>query len=105
VRRRNSQARRSSKNRITHAWCGFFLLWLVLLSGALERWVGGPGLVQWLQVRSLVAETRARGEEIEFELSRLDGLRRQLESNPAVQEIEIRRVLGYLRPNEMVFEY
>ena len=105
MRRQNSQAKKHSKNRITHAWCGFFLLWLILLSGMLERWVGAPGLYQWLQVRSLVKETRNKGEEIEFELSRLDGLRKQLETNPAVQEIEIRRVLGYLRPNEIVFEY
>ena len=64
-----------------------------------------PGLKQWAEVRQMI---RARNQEIAFveeESARLKATELSLENSPAAQEREIRKVLGFVDQNEIVFEF
>lgn len=86
-------------------WIGCFVIWLVLLTGIFERWFGSPGLRQYLQVESLLTDSRQQSTDLEFEIARLKEIQPQLETNAMAQEREIRKVLGFLGPGEVVFEF
>ncbi|MBU6153429.1 MAG: hypothetical protein KGP28_03920 [Bdellovibrionales bacterium] len=90
------------RNRI---WGGFFLVWVVLLSGILDFWVKSPGLKQWIKVNSLLNEKRLEIGETESRTTLLLQISRELQTNSAAQEREIRKVLGYLNEQEAVFEF
>lgn len=91
-------------DRIRMMWFGFFGIWLVLVSGLLEFWLKSPGLKQWLEVELLVQKRRQEIVEIEAKSESFKSVVRQLENNPIAQEREIRKVLGYLGNQEIVFE-
>jgi len=96
--------KQSFRNR-NRFWLFFFAIWILLLSGIFEPWIGAPGLKQKIQVRNLLNETRAKSALVESEVASLEETRKQLETNPVAQEREIRKVLGYLAPGEVVFEF
>jgi cell division protein FtsB len=90
---------------IRKLWIGFFGIWLILVSGVLDFWLNkSTGLKQWLQVELLVRERRQEIAEIEAKSESFKNVVYQLENNPIAQEREIRKVLGYLGNQEIVFE-
>jgi cell division protein FtsB len=95
---------RISDERIRKLWMGFFTIWLILVSGLLDFWIQSPGLKQWLQVELLVQKKRQEIAEIETKSDSAKNIIHQLETNPVAQEREIRKVLGYLGEQEVVFE-
>jgi len=93
----------SSKS--TRMWLVFFMCWAILLSGFLDFWIQSPGLKQWYKVKSALREQRQDIADIEARTELLQNISKQLNSNPVAQEREIRKVLGYLGENELVFEF
>ena len=86
-------------------WLAIFGGWVLLLSGALSPWVGGPGLLQLFRLRSLLGHHQGRLSEVEGQVLSLSSDQVRLERNSATQQREIRRVLGYVRSDEMVFDF
>jgi hypothetical protein len=86
-------------------WIGFFSLWFVLLTGVLDFWIQTPGLKQWIQLQLLLSDRKKQIEEVEGESQYLKLVESQLEGNSVAQEREIRKILGYVDQNEIVFEF
>jgi hypothetical protein len=93
---------RLDRNRI---WGAFFFVWVLLLSGILDFWVKSPGLKQWIKLNSKLNQKRLEIGETEARTTLLLQISRELQSNTAAQEREIRKVLGYLDEQEAVFEF
>jgi cell division protein FtsB len=88
-------------------WQFFFVIWLVFLSGgvhALFR-VGPPGAWQAVRLHLLLEDRRAESERIRGEIARVQGEVQRLESNRTALEREIRKVLGYAAPDELIFDF
>jgi 3-mercaptopyruvate sulfurtransferase SseA len=96
------QKSRLDRNRI---WGAFFFVWMLLLSGILDFWVKSPGLKQWIKVNSQLTVKRLEIGETETRTTLMLQVSRELQTNPAAQEREIRKVLGYLDEQEAVFEF
>ncbi len=92
-------------DQVRKMWFAFFGIWLILVSGLLEFWIKSPGLKQWLEVELLVQNKRQEIAEIEAKSESFKNIAKQLENNPVAQEREIRKVLGYLGDQEIVFEF
>jgi hypothetical protein len=86
-------------------WMIFFGFWLFLLSGVLDFWVQSPGLKQWVRVNSILEERRQEIGAIEVRSRYLSQVAHELQENSVAQEREIRKVLGYLGEQEVVFEF
>lgn len=89
----------------TRVWAAAFALWGVFLSGAFADIVGTPGVLQAVRLRSLLS---IREEELyrhDTETARLKAEATLLERSAAHQRREIRRVLGYVAPDELVFDF
>ncbi len=86
-------------------WVVIFLTWALLLSGVFSPWMGPPGLIQSLRLKNLLQSKHELAQHIESERDRLEGEFILLESNRVVQEHEIRRVLGYVAQDEIVFDF
>ena len=93
------------KLNVHQLWLGFFVIWCILLTGLLDFWVESPGLKQWYKISTTLRERRQEIADVEARSSILHEVSRQLESNSIAQEREIRRVLGYLGDQEVVFEF
>ena len=89
-------------NRI---WLILFTFWLLLLSGALTRFVGSPGILQAVRLKNLLESKKAQLTLAQQELQKLEMETSELERNPQAQVREIRRVLGYARPDELIFDF
>ena len=87
------------------AWAGFFAIWALLLTGTLGFWLKSPGLKQWYAVSKSLSEERQEIAEVEARSILLSHMAHQLEFNSVAQEREIRKVLGYLGDQELVFEF
>ncbi len=86
-------------------WLALFGAWLILLSGILTPWIGGPGLMQWWRLESLLSQRQERLTEVENQVLALSSEQVRLERSVATQQREIRRVLGYVRADEMIFDF
>lgn len=86
-------------------WLGVFGFWLILLSGVLTPWTGGPGLLQWRRLETLLSQRQAQLQDLERQVLALSAEQVLLQRSTAAQQREIRRVLGYVRPDEMVFDF
>lgn len=86
-------------------WIFFFSTWFVLLSGVLDFWIKTPGLKQGWQVQQWLTQRNQEAEALELKAQQLKATKKLLESNRYAQEREIRRVLGYIQGNELVFEF
>jgi cell division protein FtsB len=87
-------------------WLLLTFAWLGLLSGVFFSKGGGPpGFLQWLSLRN---ELQARQQEltrIETETAVIEAESLKLEKSRFHQEKEIRRVLGYTAPDELIFDF
>jgi len=93
------------KLNMNRVWFAFFAIWMILLTGTLGFWMKTPGLKQWHSVSSQVKERRQEIGTIEARSDLLINAAHQLEFNSVAQEREIRKVLGYLGEQELVFEF
>lgn len=86
-------------------WVGFFVFWFVMLTGIFSQWTGTPGIKQWFEIHTHLSEKKQEIERVEAESTSLKNSEYQLENNPVAQEREIRKVLGFVDQNEIVFEF
>ena len=85
-------------------WLGVFALWMVFLSGVLAPLTGTPGIIQMFKLRMMLTNHQEQLAQLEKRGLKFEEERKLLEVSPAAQEREIRRVLGYVAPNELVFD-
>lgn len=93
---------RWTPNRI---WVYAFGAWTLLLSGVFTPVTGTPGFAQWMKLRSLLDGKRQKIIELEERHAFLEDEIRRLEKSSAHQEREIRKVLGYVAPGELIFDF
>jgi cell division protein FtsB len=86
-------------------WTGLFAVWGLLLSGVFANFVGSPGVIQALRLKSLLGSKQAQVEQMQNELIKLQNEAAQLDHGKAAQQREIRRVLGYAATDEIVFDF
>jgi cell division protein FtsB len=89
----------------TRVWLSLFALWGVFLSGVAASLIGPPGVLQSLRLRSLLDSKRTQVAGLEVEIRKLEEERVLLEGSRDAQEREIRRVLGYAAPDEIIFDF
>jgi hypothetical protein len=99
--RRVSSDKRSWKN----GWLLLVATWVLLLSGVLSEFTGSPGLLQASRLRGLLETKNTELTDLDIQMSKLEGERLRLEGSPLAQEREIRRVLGYAAPGELIFDF
>lgn len=86
-------------------WWLIFGCWAILLSGALAGIGGSPGVIQAVQLDRLLQAREEQAHVLEREVQELDEERLRLLKNRAAQEREVRRVLGYVASDELIFEF
>ena len=86
-------------------WTGLLALWGLFLSGLVSEVTGSPGALQAMRLQDLLKTRTAELSTLEAKVHNLDQDRLRLEQNAAVQEREVRRVLGYAAPGELIFDF
>ncbi len=86
-------------------WLGFFGIWILILLGVPHFMTGAPGLFQYFQMGRAIDQRKSQLKELESQRDRLERENLALSTNPYVQQREIRRVLGYARPGELIFDF
>lgn len=86
-------------------WTFLFGLWGLFLSGALANFVGSPGVIQAVRLKSLLASKQQHVVRMQDELKRLQAEAVQLDKSKVVQQREIRRILGYAAADEIIFDF
>jgi hypothetical protein len=86
-------------------WLCAFALWGLFLSGAGASFVGSPGVIQAVRLKRLLDSKIADQVLLQADLRRLQTEAIQLERSKVTQQREIRRVLGYTAPDEIIFDF
>jgi cell division protein FtsB len=86
-------------------WAGIFGVWAFFLTGALSGVFGGPGVIQGIRLQNLLQSRVASLDSIQTEVNQLQSESERLEKSSVVQQREIRRVLGYAAPDEVIFDF
>lgn len=100
----------------THAralWIAGFGVWLFVLSGVphdIGRRLGlsflrAPGFLQYTRLQQQVDRAQKDLQEARETVLSTQAFVRSLENDPKAQEREARRVLGWVSPEELVFEF
>jgi cell division protein FtsB len=85
-------------------WAAIFGVWGLFLSGLLAN-MGSPGIMQAVTLDSLLSAKLAQLEQVQVDVRKLEEDYARLEQSRAVQEREIRSVLGYAAPDELIFDF
>lgn len=98
---------KSRSNPITpnRLWLALFLLWTIFLSGLFTPLLKTPGILQALRLNSIYDAKQEEINQKENELIALQNGADLLEKNHIIQQREIRRVLGYAAPDELIFDF
>lgn len=80
---------------------GLLAAWAIGISGIL----GNNGLLQAWQLAQVRRDIGLRVRALENERQRLKGTLASLEQDPFVQETAVRETLGFVRANDLVFEF
>jgi len=87
-------------------WLAVFAVWLFLLSGITHEFgAGSPGLFQYARLSSLLKERHSQLVDSDSEIERLDGEAVLLEKSKVIQEREVRKTMGYVGENELIFDF
>jgi len=76
----------------------------VVLTG-LAFQAGEYGMLDWLKLRSQLAEERRAVRELEHQLDSLQRLAHALETDPAAQERAAREQFGMIRKGELLYRF
>lgn len=93
------------KNSPHKLWSFLFALWGLFLSGVFASFVGSPGVIQAVRLKSLLESKRAQVTKLQADLHKLQAESSMLEHSKVAQQREIRRVLGYTAPDEIIFDF
>ncbi|MBI2712695.1 MAG: hypothetical protein HYX41_07580 [Bdellovibrio sp.] len=86
-------------------WIALFCTWLFILSGTVSPFFGSPGAWQALRLMDLLNTRNEKLGQLRNEIGRLQTQVSALEQSRYAQEREIRRVLGYAAPDELIFDF
>ena len=86
-------------------WLTLFGIWALFISGVGSTMTGSPGLTQVLRLKSILSERESRAWVLKGEIGQLQLEALELEKNRYAQQREIRHVLGYAAPDEIVFDF
>jgi len=90
---------------IARLWLLLFVSWGIFLTGVAERFGGPQGIAQYLQIKALADQRAEELSRLEDELERVETEAGKLERSRTAQVREIRRVLGYAGPDDLVIEW
>lgn len=76
-----------------------------MLSGVVSQWIGAPGVIQLFKLKNYQDQRQTQLTEAEAEIARLTFDVERLETSRTAQLHEIRKVLGYAAPNELIFDF
>lgn len=86
-------------------WLGIFGVWAFVLTGALAGVLGSPGAIQAIRLQNLLHAKVSQLDQLQTQLNELQAQAEGLEKSAIVQQREIRRVLGYAAPDELIFDF
>jgi cell division protein FtsB len=87
-------------------WVAIFACWLFLLTGVTQRiGFGSPGALQLWSLNELLHTRQDQLAETDAEIAKLEEESVSLEKSRAVQEHEIRKTMGYIGENELIFDF
>ncbi len=86
-------------------WLCLFVIWFLLLSGVLSFLLGTPGIIQLVRLKNMHSLKEKQAQDLRETIESLEAERLRLEKNTAAQEQEVRRVLGYLAKDEIIFDF
>jgi len=86
-------------------WTFFFLLWAFFLSGFFSHFFGTPGVLQAIELQRLLQTQKKNWNQIQAEIIQLESEIQDFKSNPFTQQREIRKVLGYIAQDEIIFDF
>jgi hypothetical protein len=86
-------------------WASVFGLWAILLSGVFATFVGSPGVIQAIRLGSLLESKQLQVTQMQADLRKLQTEASLIERSRVAQQREIRRVLGYTAPDELIFDF
>lgn len=89
----------------TRFWIGFFLVWALLISGLVENTFHAPGIFQVVELKKLESERREKMVLLETEIAAMQSETENLQKSVALQEREIRKTLGYVAEDEILFDF
>lgn len=95
---KKSRSRKVSPRKI---WLMVFALWILFLSGLIRS----PGVIQAIRLNSLLEEKQVKIRDLKVQIAHMESEEARLEKSRAEQEREIRRVLGYIASDEIVFDF
>lgn len=86
-------------------WLGLFGVWSFLLTGVISGFIGGPGALQAIRLENLLHAKYTKMNALQNQLTGLQSEAEEIEKSAVVQQREIRRVLGYAAPDELIFDF
>jgi len=81
------------------------MVWTLILTGGFSQWVDSPGVLQYWELQDLLKQRREAASLVESNLQSLAEAHAALETDSLTQKREIRKVLGYVGADEIVFEF
>lgn len=87
-------------------WLAVFVTWLFLLTGFThELGAGSPGMIQFSRLNALLRDRQTQLANSDAEIEKIDVEAKELEKSRVVQEREIRKTMGYVGDNELIFDF
>jgi cell division protein FtsB len=92
-------------SRVARLWAGAFIIWGILLSGVFSPMGGSPGIIQAFRLNTVLNQKQIELAAIESEIEKIEVESAHLEKNPRAQEREVRKTLGYVGSDEIIFDF
>lgn len=87
-------------------WIGIFACWLFLLTGLTHEFgAGSPGLIQFTRLNNLLKNRQSQLIDSDNEIVKVEAESELLEKSRVVQEREVRKTMGYVGENELIFDF
>lgn len=88
------------------AWMAIFAFWLFLLTGITHEFgAGSPGLLQFSRLNGLLRDRQQTLADSDAEIEKVEAESALLEKSKGVLEREVRKTMGYVGENEMIFDF
>jgi len=83
-------------------WVAVFIVWLAFISGIKSE---TPGILQAIRLKRYLSDQKNSLIALESQIASSNAEITKLRNDDAYQEAEIRRLLGYTKKGELVFEF
>lgn len=87
-------------------WIAIFAFWLFLLTGLTHEFgAGSPGLLQFTRLNGLLKDRQEQLADSDAQVLKVEAESALLEKSRVVLEREVRKTMGYVGENEMIFDF